>query len=162
MARSQLQRALALTITAGNMPNQGTWWWSGNGTTDTVGGTSGAGIISIGGQKADEAVVTLSVTAFNALTKIEFRAQVKDSFGAWADVDPPLLLDGPSTALRFLQVSSGVVSILAAAQGQVVRIRIPIPGATAFRFGVTPGDGNAKATAAMTAGFELIAKQLYS
>ena len=126
MSHSVIKRAQALKIVAGGMPVQDTFWWSGDGATDTVGSTSGAGVDRFGSQFVDDAVVDLLVTSFDGLTAIQFRAQAKGAFGQWAEIDPPIVLEGPSSALRFVAVGSGKVTILSAAVNVGVRIRVPV------------------------------------
>lgn len=158
-----LSRAVALTIAAGQMPAANTWFWSGDGKADTVGGTSGAGVKGIEGHKADLAIVDLRVTNWNALASILFRAQVKGVFGQWVDIDPPIVGNSALAGARFLTAASSKISILSGVgTTDGVRLVVPIDKARAFRFGFTAGDAGASGTFAMTAGFELVTRSLYS
>jgi hypothetical protein len=151
-----------LNIAAGQMPAQGTVWWSGAGAAD-VGGTTGneTGIISIGGHKADEAIVVVKAAAFDGQASLLFRAQQKDAAAGWEDIDPPLVLVAPATALRYLDVSAGV-AVLAAAAGRAVQIRVPLSGDGAFRFGLECSGAGARATVAVQGWVRLVARHLYS
>lgn len=158
-----LKAATALTIAANAMPAANTWFWSGDGSSDHTGGTSGAGVKGIEGHKADVALVDLLVTDWASVLSILFRAQVKGTFGSWVDIDPPILLDSAAAGARFVTAGSNKVAIasgLGTSTG--VRLVVPINGAKAFRFGFTPGDANTRTSFAMTAGFELVAHGLYS
>lgn len=158
-----LKAAVALTIGAGDMPAAGTYWWSGNGTTDLLGGTSGAGVKGIEGHKADRALVDLLVTGWDGITSILFRAQVKGVFGQWVDIDPPIMLDSASGGARVVTATSSKVSI-ASSLGTTdgVRLVVPVHNPRAFRFGFTPGNAGTRGSFAMTAGFELVSSTLSS
>jgi hypothetical protein len=147
------------------MPVPGTWFWSGDGSSDTVGGLAGTGISSIVGHKADLALVDLLVTNWNGLSTIEFRAQVKNNtFDStkWLEIDPAISLDSAISGGRWVSATGGRVTIsknVGTTTG--IRLVVPIGPADAFRFGFACGDFGTRDVFAMTAGFELVSR-LYS